>query len=417
MFPIAVGILAVVFLLIVVRQVGRVRLPIWAVMTAGAVLALVTGSITPAAAIAAMNVEVIVFLFGMFVLGAAMERSGLLHTASVAMFAKASTRRQVIFWFIFLMAGASAFLMNDTVAIIGTPVALYCARTFGIPVTRMLVAFAAAVTFGSVMTSIGNPQVLLIALSGGVPNAFGSFFVYLCVPALVSLYILYRMMIWRLPNGGAALSPADSPRSSEDPALERLTKASLVLVFAVIFLRIILSFTGYELPLVAIAVAAALPLVVLSRRRLELLRGVDWSTLLFFVSMFVLMAAVWNMGVIQGMLPQSFTTSMPVLFGVSILVPQLVSNVPYVALVLPVLEAAAASLHLYLALAAGSTISGTLTILGAASSVIIIQNAEKHGETMTFWQYFRTGVPLTLAASAVFIGWIWICSLLPGVAG
>lgn len=417
MFPIAVGILAVVFLLIVVRQEGRVRLPIWAVMTAGAVLALVTGSITPAAAVAAVNVEVIVFLFGMFVLGAAMERSGLLHTASVAMFAKASTRRQVMFWFIFLMAGASAFLMNDTVAIIGTPVALYCARTFGIPVTRMLVAFAAAVTFGSVMTPIGNPQVLLIALSGCVPNAFGSFFVYLCVPALGSLYILYRMMIWRLPNGGAALPPADSSRSPEDPALERLTKASLVLVFAVIFLRIILSFTGYELPLVAIAVAAALPLVVLSRRRLELLRGVDWSTLLFFVSMFVLMAAVWNMGVIQGMLPQSFTTSMPVLFGVSILVPQLVSNVPYVALVLPVLEAAAASLHLYLALAAGSTISGTLTILGAASSVIIIQNAEKHGETMTFWQYFRTGVPLTLAASAVFIGWIWICSLLPGVAG
>ncbi|MDE2522169.1 MAG: SLC13 family permease [Methanocorpusculum sp.] len=417
MFPIAVGILAVVFLLIVVRQVGRVRLPIWAVMTAGAVLALVTGSITPAAALAAVNVEVIVFLFGMFVLGAAMERSGLLHTASVAMFAKASTRRQVMFWFIFLMAGASAFLMNDTVAIIGTPVALYCARRFGIPVTRMLVALAAAVTFGSVMTPIGNPQVLLIAMSGGVTDAFGSFFVYLCVPALVSLYILYRMIIWHLPNGDAPLSLADDSRNPEDPILERLTKTSLVLVFAVIFLRIVLSFAGYELPLVVIAVAAALPLVVLSKRRLALLRGVDWSTLLFFISMFVLMAAVWDTGVIQGILPASFTTSMPVLFGVSILVPQLVSNVPYVALVLPVLEAAAAPVHLYLALAAGSTISGTLTILGAASSVIIIQNAEKHGETMTFWQYFRIGVPLTLAASAVFIGWIWICSLLSGVAG
>lgn len=417
MFPIAVGILAIVFLLIVVRQIGRVRLPIWAVMTAGAVLALITGSITPAAALAAVNVEVIVFLFGMFVLGAAMERSGLLHTASVAMFAKASTRRQVMFWFIFLMAGASAFLMNDTVAIIGTPIALYCARRFGIPVTRMLVALAAAVTFGSVMTPIGNPQVLLIAMSGGVPNAFGSFFVYLCVPALVSLYILYRMMIWRLPNGSAPLSLAADSREPEVLTLEKLTKLSLVLVFAMIFLRIILSFTGYELPLVVIAVSAALPLLVLSRRRLELLRGVDWSTLLFFVSMFVLMAAVWNTGVIQSILPASFTTSMPVLFGVSILVPQLVSNVPYVALVLPVLEAAAAPVHLYLALAAGSTISGALTILGAASSVIIIQNAEKHGETMTFWQYFRIGVPLTLAAAAVFIGWIWICSLLFGVTG
>lgn len=417
MYPIAVGILAVVFLLIVMRRIGHVRLPIWAVMTAGAALALVTGSITPEAALAAVNIDVIIFLFGMFVLGVAMERSGLLHTASVAAFAKASSRHQMMFWFIFLMAGASAFLMNDTVAIIGTPVALYCSHRFGIPVTRMLVALAAAVTFGSVMTPIGNPQVLMIAMSGGVPNAFGTFFVYLCVPALVSLYILYRMMIWHLPNTEVSSMYDRDSSSPEDPVLERLTKVSLILVFVVICLRIGLSFTGYELPLVLIAFAAALPLLLLSRWRVELLRGVDWSTLLFFISMFVLMAAVWNTGVIQSLLPESFTTSMPVLFGVSVLVPQLVSNVPYVALVLPVLESAAAPVYLYLTLAAGSTISGTLTILGAASSVIIIQNAEKHGETMTFWEYFRVGIPLTIAASLVFIGWIWICSLLFGATG
>lgn len=204
MIPIAVGILAIVFLLIVVRQVGRVRLPIWGVMTCGAAAALLTGSIGVAEAAASVNVQVIAFLFGMFVLGAAMEKSGLLHTTSVFAFAKAKSRRQVMFWFIFLMAGAAAFLMDDTVAIIGTPVALHCARQFGIPVTRMLVALAAAVTFGSVMTPIGNPQVLLIALSGGVPNAFITFSVYLVVSALVSLYILYRLMIRNLPLRGRA---------------------------------------------------------------------------------------------------------------------------------------------------------------------------------------------------------------------
>ena len=417
MVPVAVGILAIVFLLIVVRQIGRIRLPIWAVMTAGAVLALLTGSITPASAAAAVNVQVIVFLFGMFVLGAAMEQSGLLHTASVAMFAKASTRRQVMFWFIFLMAGASAILMNDTVAIIGTPVALYCARRFKIPATRMLVALAASVTFGSVITPIGNPQVLLIAMSGGVPDAFGSFFLYLFVPALICLYILYRIMIFRLPGEHTQMPASPDSREPEDPALERLTKIALALVFAAILARILLSFAGHELPLVVIAIAAALPLLLFSPHRTTLLRSVDWSTLVFFVSMFILMAAVWESGVIQGLLPESFTTSMPVLFSVSILVPQLVSNVPYVALVLPVLEAAAAPVQMYLALAAGSTISGTLTILGAASSIIIIQHAEKHGETMTFWQYLRIGVPLTLAAAVVFISWIGICSLLLSAAG
>ena len=124
MYPIAVGILAVVFLLIVMRRIGHVRLPIWAVMTAGAVLALVTGSITPEAAVAAVNVDVIVFLFGMFVLGVAMERLGRLHTASVAAFAIASSRHQVMVWLLFLMTGASAFLMNDTGGILGPPVVL-----------------------------------------------------------------------------------------------------------------------------------------------------------------------------------------------------------------------------------------------------------------------------------------------------
>ncbi|MDU9376802.1 putative transporter [Methanocorpusculaceae archaeon Sp1] len=412
MFPVAVAILAVVFLLIVVRRVGGVRLPIWAVMTGGAVAALLTGSISIPDAVASVNVQLIIFLFGVFVLGVAMERSGLLHTTSVAVFSKAKTRRQVMLWFIFLMAATSAFLMNDTVAIIGTPVALYCARHFGIPVTRMLVALAASVTFGSVMTPIGNPQVLLIAMSGGVPDAFVSFFVYLFVPAMVSLYVLYRLMIWRLPDGEELLKVGPDAKEPEDLKLERLVKLSLVLMLAVIGLRMVASMFGYELPMVTIAAAAALPLIIFSKRRVELVRGIDWSTLVFFVSMFVLMAAVWNTGVIQSLLPESFTTSMPMLFVVSLLVPQLVSNVPYVALVLPVLEAAGAPMSMYLTLAAGSTVSGGLTILGAASSVIIIQNAEKRGQTMTFWQYFRVGVPLTIVSAAVFILWIWMVSSL-----
>ncbi|MDV0442998.1 SLC13 family permease [Methanorbis rubei] len=412
MFPVAVAILAVVFVLIVVRRVGRVRLPIWVVMTGGAVAALLTGSISIPDAVASVNVQLIVFLFGVFVLGVAMERSGLLHTTSVSVFSKAKTRRQVMLWFIFLMAGTSAFLMNDTVAIIGTPVALYCARHFDIPVTRMLVALAAAVTFGSVMTPIGNPQVLLIAMSGGIPDSFVNFFIYLFVPAMVSLYVLYRLMIWRLPNGEALLKVGPDTKEPEDLKLEWLVKLSLVLMFVVIGLRVVTSMLGYELPMVAIAAAAALPLLIFSKRRAELVRGIDWSTLVFFVSMFVLMAAVWNTGVIQSFLPESFTTSMPMLFVVSLLVPQLVSNVPYVALVLPVLEAAGAPMSMYLTLAAGSTVSGGLTILGAASSVIIIQNAEKRGQTMTFWQYFRIGVPLTIVSATVFILWIWMMSSL-----
>lgn len=410
MLPVAVYILAVVFLLIIVRQVGRVRLPIWLIMTGGAVCALLTGSISPMDAVASVNVEVIVFLFGMFVLGVGMERSGVLHSTSLAAFSHAVTRKQILLGFILLMAVAAAFLMNDTVAIIGTPIALYCVKRYGIPASTMLVALAAAVTFGSVLTPIGNPQVLLISMSGGIPDPFGAFLVYMLVPALVSIYLLYRMLLIGMPGPDTSIADSHDIPEPEDPVLARLVKVTFALVIATIIIRIILSFVGIELPFVGIAIVAAVPLLIFSSRRVELFRNVDWSTLLFFVSMFILMAAVWDTGVIQSILPKAFTTSMPVLLAVSLVVPQFVSNVPYVALVLPIFEAAHAPVHMYIALAAGSTISGTLTILGAASSVIVIQNAEKHGSTMTFAQYFKIGLPLTIMSAAIFIVWIWLLS-------
>jgi Na+/H+ antiporter NhaD/arsenite permease-like protein len=93
--------------------------------------------------------------------------------------------------------------------------------------------------------------------------------------------------------------------------------------------------------------------------------------------------------------------------GVSVLLSQVLSNVPLVALYLPVLTQAGATTAGMMALAAGSTIAGNLTILGAASNVIIIQNAEKKaGETFSFWEFVRIGVPLTIVNVAVY--WVFL---------
>ncbi len=403
MVPIAVWILAVVFCLIVVRRIGQVRLPICGIMTAGAFAAPVLGTITIPDAFFSINFDVLLFLLGMFVLGAALEKSGLLHMVSLKGFSRAQTKKAVLFWFILLMAVFSAFLMNDTVAIIGTTVALFCAARYKMPVKTMLFALCFAVTFGSCMTPIGNPQNLLVALSGGVPNAFLQFTLYLVIPSVICLYVLYQILLLTIPD-------RDSPMVQEfeevifDTGLARLSKISLGLVLLMIALRIVLSFFGIELPFVFIAAVAALPLILFSRRRVELLRGVDWSTLLFFASMFVLMAAVWNSGFIQTILPSSDLTSIPVLFISTVVVSQFISNVPFVALILPVLSGS--GIPLYMALVAGCTAAGSLTIIGAASTVIILQHAEKSGETFSFMQFFKIGLPMTLIAAVVYIGWI-----------
>jgi Na+/H+ antiporter NhaD/arsenite permease-like protein len=92
--------------------------------------------------------------------------------------------------------------------------------------------------------------------------------------------------------------------------------------------------------------------------------------------------------------------------GISTVLSQLISNVPLVALYLPLLKHVAISTKELMALAAGSTIAGNLTILGAASNVIIIQNAEKRGATITFVDFVRIGVPLTIVNLLIY--WLFL---------
>jgi Na+/H+ antiporter NhaD/arsenite permease-like protein len=111
------------------------------------------------------------------------------------------------------------------------------------------------------------------------------------------------------------------------------------------------------------------------------------------------MQSVWNTGIFQNMLSKTDVsiTSILMILAVSVVLSQLISNVPLVALYLPLLLNLGVSTKGLMALAAGSTIAGNLFIFGAASNIIIIQNAEKRGEkTLTFWEFSKVGIPLTI---------------------
>lgn len=151
----------------------------------------------------------------------------------------------------------------------------------------------------------------------------------------------------------------------------------LTLLACKIFLMEFLTTWSFNLSWIALISASPL---LFSRKRIEILRNIDWTTLIFFVSMFVLMKSVWISGTFKGLLDKlSYNLgSMPVILAVSIGFSQFISNVPFVALYLPAMGNAVSQEQL-MALAAGSTIAGNLLIFGAASNVIIIQNAEKEG--------------------------------------
>jgi len=403
--------LAVVFVLIAVRQVGNIRLRIWQIMLLGALVVLITGQISPSHALAAINADVMLFLFGVFIIGQALEDSGYLGHLAYRLFSRAGSLNTLVLFILFGMGILSAFLLNDTLAIIGTPVILSLASKTDTRPKILLLSLAFAVTIGSVMSPIGNPQNLLIAIHGNVPDPFLTFLKYLFVPTVINLFLAYLLLrlFYRKQFHGELAARSTEP--IRDEKLARLARISLILLVMMILARIVTVLAGLNIDfrLTYIALVAALPIIIYIPRRPGLLKRMDWFTLIFFAAMFVLKQSVWDSGYFQKAMAATHIdfTSTGMILGVSIFLSQLLSNVPLVALYLPVLVQAGALTKGMVALAAGSTIAGNLTILGAASNVIIIQNAEKKsGATLSFWDFIRIGVPLTVVNAGVY--WLFL---------
>lgn len=413
---ISVIILLIVFLLIAVRQVGTRRLKIWQIMLFGAFAVLLIGQIAPIDALKSINFDVMLFLLGMFIVGQALEESGYLSYLSYQFFRKARSLDSLILFILFGMGATSAFLMNDTLAIIGTPVVLMLAKNNGIYPGVLLLALAFAITTGSVMSPIGNPQNLLIAIDGNVVNPFVTFFEYLFIPTMVNLFLAY--IILRLFYGKHFREKPVTCFSETitDQKLATVSKVSLILLVVLMLAKIITVFLNMKIDfrLTYIALISALPIILFSSRRVEIVKKLDWYTLIFFAAMFILMQSVWDSGFFQATIAslELDITSAAAIFTVSTLLSQLISNVPLVALYLPLLTQAGARATELMMLAAGSTIAGNLTILGAASNVIIIQNAEKKsGVTLGFLEFVKIGVPLT--AINILVYWFFFMLVIP----
>jgi Na+/H+ antiporter NhaD/arsenite permease-like protein len=399
-----------VLALIAARMVGRIRVAIWQAMVAGALAVLMTGQITPAAALAAIDLEVMLFLFGMFVLGEALVESGYLYAVAYRWLSRVRTTDTLVLAVVVASGLASALLMNDTLAIIATPLVLRLALEHRIATRLLLLALAFGITTGSAMSPIGNPQNLLIAVHGPVEAPLVNFLQVLALPTLINLLLCYLVLRVLFRHEFHRVPLVHSPVVETDPELARLARTGLWLVVAGIAMRVMLPAAGYtlHLPFSLVALVGATPVLLLSSRRLSVLRDIDWSTLAFFAAMFVLMASVWNSGVLLQWLavPGWNLDSLPVVLGVGVLLSQLISNVPLVALYLPVLQSLQATSGTLLALAAGSTIAGNLLVLGAASNVIIMQRAERRGSILQFRDFARAGIPLTLLQTGVY--WLFL---------
>ncbi len=407
---ISIWVLCFVFIVTAVRKIGSVNIKIWQAMTAGAILVLVTGEISYSDALAAIDLDVLLFLLGMFIIGQALVASGFLFYLGYRLFGRLRSVPLLIMGVLFGAACSSALLMNDTLAIIGTPLVLRLAREHQIDSKLFLLTLAFAITIGSVMSPIGNPQNLLIASQGHLSAPFQTFFSALAIPTAINLIMAYLALRRAFPGQFVTRTPLKHNNVKLlDKKLARLARASLAILLALVIINIALAgiHSTISIKLSVIAMIAALPSIAFNSGRWHLLKNLDWSTLLFFAAMFVLMASVWQSGTTQQLISnlQVDLASIPSIMALSSLLSQLISNVPLVALYLPILNST--DPELLMALAAGSTVAGNFLILGAASNVIIIQQAEKRHATIGFIEFARIGIPLGIINILIYWAWLW----------
>ena len=421
---ISILVLVAVFFLITIRQIGSARLKIWQIMLGGAVVVVLAGEISPVAAFHAIHFDVIFFLFGMFIIGQAAEDSGFVTHICHTFFRKVKSVDGLVLSILFTMGIGSAVLMNDTIAIIGTPIMLLLSRNNGISAKFLLLCLAFAVTLGSVMSPIGNPQNLLVALGGGIRSPFVTFLRHLFLPTILNLFLTYLLLKLFFREEFDKTNLRTTRAEIKHFRLSQVARISLILVVVLILVKVALTFVNlfvkidFDFNLTWIALIGCSPILIyrfMSKKkkyRFHILRKIDWFTLIFFASMFVLMESVWQSGFFQNLISSLSLnmTSIPVIMIVSVVVSQLISNVPMVALFLPLIVSAGAGSKELMALAAGSTIAGNLFILGAASNVIIIQHAEKenNGQSITFLEFAKIGIPLTIINMLVYLFFFWI---------
>lgn len=420
----ALGIFGLVYGLIAFRNVRGLKIPIWVSMSLGAVLVLALQLISPQAAFDAINFDVLVFLFGMFVLVAGLESSGLLSYLTIWLLRYVHNPSRIL-WFIMMAFGVlSAFLINDTVALVGVPILIAIAKQMNVRVGPLLICLAFAVTIGSMMTPIGNPQNLLISLDSGIEFPFWTFLQYLALPTIACL-ISSVFILKKYYNKMFVSCTIPTMSVTKDTITNRpLAKYSSIITGLVMvgFLTVGLYkhvIPGFELNFAHVALVGGITLLALSKNRTKVMRQVNWQIIVFFVSMFVFMSAMWGSGAID-LISGVFLSLDPKAPELSILgiilsslgLSQIMSNVPFVAIYTGVMHNAGYSgldVIPWIALAGASTLAGNLTILGAASNVIIIEAAEKRkSESFSFLEFFKIGSIITGACVAILCAFLFL---------
>ena len=390
----------------------------------GAAACVAFGVLTPDQAYASIDGDTIVLLLAMMILAAHLDHAGFFEWGAAQALRHARTPQRLLTWVVLGSGLASAFLVNDSVCLMMTPLVVRLIRRGRLGPTLFLMALATSANIGSVMTFVGNPQNMIIGSRSEI--SFAAFFAVLAPVGLVCLGI-NRLLLplfypMRPPVSLADARQAellDTPFDDADelPADFRYTlvpsirRGLLIKCLVCVGIALIGFFAGFNIAWTAI-VAVTLLLMVAGWEPRQAFKHVDWPLLLFFAGLFIVVGGLRQAGVVDWM----FETLRPLFAGSptqqgwtlaasTVLGSNLFSNVPWVLAVADWISHLAAPRTAWFVLGMASTFAGNLTLIGSIANVLVVEGGRDVAR-IGFVTYLKYGVVITLVTTAVGTAWI-----------
>jgi Na+/H+ antiporter NhaD/arsenite permease-like protein len=401
--PLVSTIFGLTYLALAIGKIPGLRIDRAGIALVGAAAMLACGVLSLHDAAKAVDYETIVLLFGMMVLVAYLRLAGFFALATERIATRFSGPLTLLAVTIVLSGVLSAFLVNDVVCVALTPLVLHLCQRLKRPPIPYLVGLATASNIGSVATITGNPQNIII---GSLSHITYLRFAARLAPIAVIGLVLNFVVVALVYRKTLAKSADESPTADESSE-PRIHRGLLVKSVVVTLITVGLFFAGQPIALVALVAAAVL---MLDRVRPEkVYRAVDWPLLVMFAGLFVVVHA-FEVNVVHtwGLERWHALLESPVVLvsGLSVLLSNLVSNVPAVLLFKPLMEVMPQKELAWLALAMSSTLAGNLTVLGSVANLIVVENARRAGTELGFLEYLKVGVPLTVLTTLVGVAWL-----------
>jgi len=365
-------------------------------------------------AIEAIDFETLGLLMGMMIIVAMLEPTGFFQY--LAVLAARASKGQPIRLFVLLGSVTtvlSMFLDNVTTVVLIAPVTLLISEILGVSAIPYLIAEALLSNTGGVATLVGDPPNVLIGSAAGF--SFNDFLVHSLpivavtwLGALFLLRYLFKKELSEPPRSAEAVMKLNPAESLNEP--ENAKKILIVLGVAILFF-FIHHLLHIEPAFVALG-AAAVALLLVRPDVHETLKKVEWSVLVFFGALFVMVGGLEKAGVLESIvgLFRGEETLHPVLFGVIIIwsvaiLSAVVDNIPITIALIPIIKGVGAAgidiAPLWWALAFGAGFGGNGTIIGSTANIIVVTLSEKTRTPITSALWLRRGLPVMLVACAI----------------